>query len=251
MSQQNHKDHRRRMRDRFEIAGEGAFNDYEIMEMLLYSVIPRCDVAPIAHALIDGFGSLDRVLEAPKDILVTVRGMGEKSASYIKLLDSLYSRAYHSAGRYIEIRNGDMAADYIFDKQFYEDDTEESVYIMVLDGQCRMLSFTPLGLGWQESVEAYVRAIAQTCFKMGGNNYIMVHNHPSGIALPSKMDMKSSLISENSLMAMGLTMIDSIILADNDYVSFAQSKLLLRLMTKEQIARALQEADEEKITQPR
>jgi len=239
MAERSHADHRKRMRDKFEAMGEVAFNDYEIMEMLLFNVIPRCDVSPIAHALIDGFGSMEKVLEAPKEVLMTVRGMGEKSASYIKLLSALYNRAYRSANSNIYVNDGGAAAEYVLDKQFFAEDTEESLYIMVLDDQNRLLSFTPVAEGWQDSVEGYTRSIAKTCFQMGGNRYILIHNHPSGVALPSSTDMRSSLVTENSLTAMGLTMLDCIIIADGDYVSLAQSNLLLRMMTKEQIAEAL------------
>ncbi len=71
------QDHRERLRERFLQGGSQAMPDYELLEMLLFRSIPRCDVKPVARRLLDTFGYFNRVLSAPIERLLEVRGIGE------------------------------------------------------------------------------------------------------------------------------------------------------------------------------
>ena len=75
-----HDGHREKVRARFLAAGLDAFADHEALELLLYYAIPRRDTNPIAHALMERYGSLSAVLEAPVEDLRKVEGVGESAA---------------------------------------------------------------------------------------------------------------------------------------------------------------------------
>ena len=79
--QQIHANHRQRMRKRFEETGFDGFSDHEVLEYILFHAIPRKDVNPIAHALMDHFGGLDRVLEASEQELTQVEGVADSPVS--------------------------------------------------------------------------------------------------------------------------------------------------------------------------
>lgn len=81
-----HAGHRSRMRKRFLREGLGGFADHEVLELLLFYALPRLDVNPMAHALMDKFGSLPQVLDAPEEELCTVRGVGPKTARFLTLI---------------------------------------------------------------------------------------------------------------------------------------------------------------------
>jgi DNA repair protein RadC len=87
MSDDNlHVGHRERLRKRFLEEGLDIFEDHQILELLLFHVIPRGDTNPIAHRLIKRFGSLSAVLEAdPKDV-ASVEGIGEKAAAFLSMI---------------------------------------------------------------------------------------------------------------------------------------------------------------------
>lgn len=72
----DHSGHRARKRRQFRDHGIDAFADHEVLELLLYYAVPRRDTNPIAHALMDRFGSLNAVLSAPVEELERVPGMG-------------------------------------------------------------------------------------------------------------------------------------------------------------------------------
>ena len=88
-----HDGHREKMRQRFLKSGLDSFADHEALELLLYYAIPRRDTNPIAHALMERYGSLSAVLTAPVEDLKKVEGIGESAAVLLKLAPQLYRKA--------------------------------------------------------------------------------------------------------------------------------------------------------------
>lgn len=84
-----HAGHRQRMRERFLAGGLEGFADHEVLELMLFYAIPQRNVNPLAHRLLDRFGTLHAVLEAPVEELMKVEGVGQ----YAALLLSLFSHA--------------------------------------------------------------------------------------------------------------------------------------------------------------
>ena len=78
-----HTGHRARMRERFLRDGAETLDTHELLEMLLYHAIAQKDTNPLAHALLDRFGSLEGVFGATKEELCTVSGVGEKIAAFL------------------------------------------------------------------------------------------------------------------------------------------------------------------------
>ena len=81
--------HRERLREKFATAGESALADYELLELLLYRLIPRRDTKPVAKALIGRFGSIAGVLGAPVNLLQEVSGVGAIVATELKLVSAV------------------------------------------------------------------------------------------------------------------------------------------------------------------
>jgi hypothetical protein len=94
--QENRTGHRARLRQRF-LADSATLSETETLELLLTYAIPRRDLAPLAQALVDRFGSADRVLTAPYDELIAVPGIGEQTAILVKVVAQLVSQARDQA----------------------------------------------------------------------------------------------------------------------------------------------------------
>ena len=84
-----HENHRERMRERYLLNGTDGMEPHEVLEMMLYYTIPRSDTNPIAHRLIDTFGSFSGVLDASADDLAKVCGIGSKAAVFLKLFNDV------------------------------------------------------------------------------------------------------------------------------------------------------------------
>jgi DNA repair protein RadC len=92
--------HRDRLRARYREHGDAALADYEILELILFRLIPRRDTKPIAKALLDRFGTLAAVFGAPLHLLQEVKGVGESVALDLKLVATASHRMLRS-----ELRN--------------------------------------------------------------------------------------------------------------------------------------------------
>ena len=91
-----HDGHRRRLKTEFLIRPD-AFPDHKVLELLLFYANPRADTNPLAHALIERFGSLTGVLDATPDELCKVPGIGEHASVLLKAVKELGGR--YLAGR--------------------------------------------------------------------------------------------------------------------------------------------------------
>ena len=87
-----HEGHRQRMRDRFRTEGLDNFAPHEVLELLLFYARARGDVNPLAHRLLETFGSLRGVLEAPVEHLCTVEGVGEETATLLSMMVPMFRR---------------------------------------------------------------------------------------------------------------------------------------------------------------
>lgn len=104
-----HDGHREKVRARFLTAGLDAFADHEALELLLYYAIPRRDTNPIAHALMERYGSLSAVLEAPVEDLRKVEGVGESAAVLLRLVPQLSRKARLADARETVLNSAERA----------------------------------------------------------------------------------------------------------------------------------------------
>ena len=219
-----HDNHRERLRRRFEENG-ASFEAHQLLELLLFYSVPRVDTNPTAHALMDTFGGLREVLDAPVSELKKVRGMGENSALLIKLVQRL-AAAYagpEPRGAVI-LRDSAAAGAYLVPRFLGERD--EVVYVLCLDAKGKLLSCSEAGRGGIGSSDVDVRRIAEEAISRNAVSVILAHNHPSGLAIPSEMDQITTKKLSYALNLLQINLLDHIIVADRDWVSMADSGML-------------------------
>ncbi len=219
-----HDGHRQRVKSRFKEVGASAFDDHNLLEMLLFYAVPRRDTNELAHKLINRFGSYSGVLEASIDELMTVDGMGESAAVLIKLVPEMNKRYMqrNSAGEVIDSANA--AGRYFMAKLAYE--TVEVACAMFLDSKSRVISCREISRGVVNGTNISIRAIAEQALACKASSVIIAHNHPDGIALPSAEDELSTQRIKLALSTVGIRLTDHIIVAGDQFVSFANSGLL-------------------------
>ena len=96
-----HAGHRQRLRDRARADALRSFQPHEVLELLLMQVIPQRDVNPVAHRIIDRFGSVYAALQAPEEELIKVDGVGRRSAQWLRAMGEMalaYSECSHQPG---------------------------------------------------------------------------------------------------------------------------------------------------------
>ena len=219
-----HSNHRNRVRNKFLKYGIDAFEPHEIIEFLLFWSISRKDTNVIAHNLINKFGSISAIFDASYKSLLEVEGIGENSAILLKLIPQL-SRIYQE-NKFL-IGKKVPTLEKCYDKLVLKfiGRTDEAVAIMLFDSKGKIVFDGIINKGSVNAVEIYSRKIVELISHYYATSIILAHNHPSGIALPSKSDILSTDKLNVILESMQVKFIDHIIVADNDYISMAQDKI--------------------------
>lgn len=133
MNKNPHSGHRARLRDRFRREGYDLdhFEPHNILELMLFYCAPQKDTNELAHLLIDEFGSISGVFDAPYEELVKVSGVGEYTATFIKTIPALF-RVYETDRLKDEaVLDSAQAARRYFIPKFIGR-TEELVYVALL-----------------------------------------------------------------------------------------------------------------------
>ena len=217
-----HDGHRQRMRERYLREGLDHFSDIQVLEFLLYFTIKRRDTNPIAHALLQRFGTLSQVLEAPVDELQKVDGIGPESAMLLHFSTAL--GRYYVVNRAMQnkvLSSTEKCGEFLI--PFFQGRRNETVYLLCLDAKCKLLCCREVGEGSVNSAGVSPRRVVEIALSANATTVILAHNHPSGIAVPSAEDVQTTYRMANALDAVEIILADHIIVADGDYTSMAQS----------------------------
>lgn len=217
-----HDGHRRRLKERFRAEGLDHFEEHQVLELLLFYCIPRQDTNPIAHALLERFGSLSQVLEAPAEELEKVPGIGSNAATFLALTTAV--GRYYLVNRSMQtviLSTIEQCGQYLV--PFFYGRRNETVYLLCLDAKCKVLCCKEVGEGSVNSAGVPIRKIVETALGANATTVVLAHNHPSGLAIPSGDDISTTRRVAAALDVVEIGLADHIIVADDDFVSLAQS----------------------------
>ena len=218
-----HSEHRNRMRKEFLAHGFDETTPlHKVVEMLLFYSIPRKDTNNTAHLLVNKFKTLENILSASPEELMSVSGVGENTVAYFNLIRHV-SKSYVESkiSKTKRFKNADEIFDFLLRKYF--DATKEMVAITSFDAAGRLLGFDIVNEGDIAMVGVSMRRILETVVKREAVSVILSHNHPGGIAVPSTDDVVTTEKIYKLLASANVILLDHIIIADDDYVSFVQS----------------------------
>ncbi len=214
----SHQNHRARVRETFRRAGVDGMPNHNVLELLLFYSIPRKDTNELAHRLIDTFGSLNRVFDASYEQLMQVDGMGESSALLISMVPAI-CRRYAEGGeaKKINLSEPDDVSAYILKK--YYGVKHEIFFMLCLDGTGNLINCCKLGEGTAGNVLIDKRTVIETALRNNADKVIFVHNHPNGIAAPSKNDLEMTGEFKALLSGVDIRLADHIIVAGDEALS--------------------------------
>ena len=220
-----HSGHRKRLRDRAIETNLDGFEEHQILELLLTFVIPQKDTNPIAHELINEFGSLSGVLNANINDLNKVKGISEYSASFLVLLKDVFRKYKQSSVKSIKtIKNTREAIEVC--KSELGDLLEERVLVVCVDNSNKIISKKIISVGDDNKTTLSIRKIVDVVVRSNSSNIILAHNHPNGVCEPSAEDDVTTRNLVFSLSLSGVTILDNIVVgSDACYSYFASGKL--------------------------
>lgn len=221
----HYKGHRKRLRQRFrETKGEG-FQDYEWLELLLTYAIPRRDVKPIAKRLLREFDSLSSVLKASEEELEQVNGIGEVTSTFFPLVKLISARYFEE-----ELQEGESLDDpedvVDFARTRLSGEKTEQFLVIYLDNGNHLLDTEVLEEGTVDQLKLYPRKVLERALEVGCGRIIVIHNHPSGVAEPSREDETLTRNLKKAMEPLNLKLIDHIIVTESNQYSFSRNDLL-------------------------
>ncbi|MGP9790454.1 RadC family protein [Roseinatronobacter sp. NSM] len=219
------RDHRKRLRARFLDGGADAMPDYELLELLLFRAIPRQDVKPLARALMDMFGDLNRVIAAPEGRLRAVPGVGDAVIVELKLAAACAQRMARAKVMNRPIISSWAALlDYCHTTMSHRD--TEQFRVLFLDRKNVLVADEAQGQGTVDHVPVYPREILRRALELNASALILVHNHPSGDPTPSQADIDMTQTILAACDALSITLHDHIVIGQACELSFRSSGLL-------------------------
>ena len=228
----NAKGHRERVRKKFLENGFNGLEDYEVLELLLFYVIPRKDTKAIAKELIKKFKTLANVLKADTLELKTIDGLGASSITFLEMMGALPARIYKD-----ELKNQKLIKDdknkitdkevllsFLRNKIGYED--VEKFYVIYLSSSNEVIAFEESSSGTLDRSSIYPREIYKRVIMENAKSIIIAHNHPSGNTCPSKCDIDITNEIAKGLKNFGALLLEHIIITRDSYFSFLEEGLI-------------------------
>lgn len=215
-----HIGHRMRMKEKALKYGFEHFDDHEVLEMILYFAVPQKDTNPIAHELINSFGSFYSVFEADEVQLLSVKGMNKSAAFLIKMMPEIFNRYMSDKNSILKapVLNSSELAYEIFAPK-YIGKKNEVAYALFMNNSGKVLACEAISDGTVNSTEIHTRKIIEYCIKYNATQVILAHNHPSGDPSPSMDDFITTKNIGASLKSINVRLLDHIIITHNDYRS--------------------------------
>ena len=220
-----HTGHRKRVKDEFLANGLAGLPDHRVLELLLFYAIPQGDVNPLAHRLMDHFGSLAGVFHATHEQLMQVDGVGYSTAVFIRLIPAVAARYLADSSRVGEQYLSSWQLRDLLLPLFFGQ-RNELAYLVCLDGKSKLIVTKKLGEGIADSVQITTRKVLETALNCNASRVVLAHNHVSGVAIWSPEDLDTTLRLKRVLLEAGIELVDHCIFANDDMVSMADSGLL-------------------------
>ena len=221
-----HSGHRARMLESYLSAGIDSLSDVEVLELLLGYALARRDVNPLAHRLLEEFGSLHRVFEVPAEKLQIVSGVGPRTAALIRLTADLWGCCERSRlSDQVCLRNTGEIGRYLV--AHTDGAGEERGWLLSLDARCRVIECRELCRGAVNAVNLPFRRVVEAALLANATSVVLAHNHVAGTLLPSLEDVEYTRQVSKTLALVDVTLNDHFILGERNYISMKASGMLV------------------------
>lgn len=213
----DHSGHRQRMKTALLKEGAGKMEELDLLEMLLYYVLPRIDTRKIANKLLEKFGSLEGILDAPQGEIAQINGLKDNAEVLFALIRELLIR-FGRAKSEASLLEAERMKKFLVD--LYQGITVETVYALYFAHDGSFCGKQIIFRGGISSAKFSLRLITEGVIRAGGNSVVLAHNHPSDILIPSEEDILSTRRMAANLAANDITLIEHYIVGKENAVGF-------------------------------
>lgn len=237
-----HKNHRSRLKNQFITNGIDSLTDIQKLEMLLFYAIPQKDTNPLAHKLLDEFGSLSSILSASYNELIKVAGIKDNSATLIKFFGSMLTYCNKPAEEEA-ITSSALAKKYT--SKYFQNVSVEQFYVFCLTKSNKVKKAFLINSGSTSEVNVEIRNITGKALETNCNRIIIAHNHPFGRAVMSGQDCRFTYSLLCSCILNNIELLDHIIVGTDKTISLYEQGILAKL--KQRASKTIQISEDNKL----
>ncbi|MDX1915465.1 MAG: DNA repair protein RadC [Methylophilus sp.] len=210
-----------RPREKLMQQGVESLSDAELLAIFLRVGVTGKSAVDLARDLLIKFGSLNGIFSASLVEINQVHGMGESKYCQLQAIFEMSRRALEE-----EIRSKDVLSSPRQVREYLSlklgNMTREVFMVVFVDAQNRVLASEILFEGTLTQTSVYPREVAKRALYHNAASVIFAHNHPSGIAQPSRADEQLTLALKAALALLDLRVLDHFIVAGNTTFSFSE-----------------------------
>lgn len=210
---------------RFLLRNPDGLTNKELLYLLLG--LTSDDAQNLTDRIMAQYPTIAHLMEATTEDLSAVEGINEDTVLLLRLVPELHRR-YFLSRSHVETRLKDSKDFGSFLLPYFYGARDEMVYLLMLDAAGKVLNCRLIGHGSVNSANVPFRKLVQEALTANASAVVLAHNHPSGIALPSREDVEITLRLRETLDAVDVMLIDHMIIADDDFVSMRDSGYLRR-----------------------
>lgn len=213
---QIHLGHRERMRRKLVAYGSEIFDTYELLEMLLYSVIPVRDTNPLAKRLLSTFGGLDGVLSASTEELMAVDGIGAATASYLVTVGALPAILPITSPTSRVLADYDQIGEYLVD--YYRGRNDYVVSMLLFDNAMRPIRIVDVYDCDYGKGSVQCKPFLDLAVSLGACSVVLFHNHPYGPLFPTHSDLLTHKVLAQGFKRSGVILLDHYVISGSGYI---------------------------------
>lgn len=214
-----------RPREKLLARGPAALADAELLALLLRTGLKGQGVLQLAQALLDEFGGLGGLLAAGPQALARVKGLGPAKRAELSAVLEIARRTLAERLSAAPVFDAPQAVkDYL--RLQLAGLAHEVFAVLFLDSQQRLLAFEELFRGTLSQASVYPREVVKRALALNAAAAILAHNHPCGVAEPSRADEVLTQTLKAALALVDVRVLDHFVVAQGGVVSFAERGLL-------------------------
>ncbi len=216
-----HSGHRMRMRKKFADYGRDIFNTYELLEMLLYHSIPLKNTNPIARRLIAEFSDIEGVFTASKEELMSVEGVGERTADMIKAVGKIrIDREGFNLKKVPAYNFKDYNETGSFFVSYFDGRRDYETVMLLLDNKMSYIDFVSMADADYEMGAIKPKNFIDTAIRARASVCVIAHNHPYGPLYPTSGDVETNNMIRSALSGAGVILVEHYVVSGDGYLGF-------------------------------
>lgn len=224
-----HGGHRQRLKHQFLTSGVDSLSEIQQLELLLFYSIPQRDTNPIAHALLDEFGSLREVLLADVEALTKVKGVKENTATHLSLVGKMLNVCSKSLNTNV-ISSTSKSKEYC--SNLFVGINVEQFYVICLSKSNKIQKVKLMNSGSTDEINVQIRNITEFALTNKCNRIVVTHNHPIGKGVMSDEDIRFTYSLVCSCMLNSIDILDHVVVGTDKAISAREQGILEKLKSR-------------------